>query len=427
MLKRIILHSLTVFALLPVGPAISQVSQQTGELPRFREGAKEDDEKQQAKLKQKQAEQQAMQQALLQAIERPVDPASYIVGPGDVVKINFWGPASAELSFTTSVTPEGKLIIPTVGALDVIDQPLLEVQGEVRRACAAKYDPRNITVTAHLAQLRLVRAHVYGEVEAPGSYTGTAADRVSSFIQQAEGWTDWADERRIQLRHATGKVDTLDLFELYYEGDLNQDPYLRGGEIIYVPRIELTDKTVFVEGEAGRPGPHQIAKNETLMDFLRRVEAMQHGADLNEILLVRRDQAPRRLSFFGDTANGNGVRHQRMEDGDRLIVRGGREYVYVHGAVKNPGNYPFVEGYRVADYVGLAGGTQEMANVSSARVIHRESGKTEKGMNKEVRRGDTVIVPLATRTTISNYLLIASYIATLLIAARAVGLIGNAQ
>jgi protein involved in polysaccharide export with SLBB domain len=406
-------------------PAIPQTSQQTSESPRFRDRAKEDDEKQQARLKQKQAEHQVLQQALMQAIERPVDPASYIVGPGDVIKINFWGPASDDLGFSTTITPEGKIIIPTVGALDVIDKTLQQVQQEIRLACEKKYDPKSMSVTAYLIQLRPVRAHVYGEVESPGSFSGIAVDRVSSFIQQAEGWTNWADERRIELRHANGKLDTLDMFKLYYEGDLRQDPYVRGGEIIYAPRIELSDKTVFVEGEAERAGPHQIAKDETLMDFLRRVKALHHGGDMHEIFLVRRNQAPVRISFFGDAGNGNDARHLRMEDGDRLIVKGGRDFVYVHGAVKNPGNYQYVEGYKVADYVGLAGGTTEMGGLGSAKVTHRDSGKTEKGTNKEVRRGDTVMVPVATRSTISQYLSIVSQLATLLIAASAVGLINN--
>lgn len=422
---RHILHIAAVVVFVYVGEALSQIPTPSGDLPRFRDRSQDVDEKTQNRFKLKPKEQQALQQSLLQAFERPVDPASYIVGPGDVFQLNFWGATSEELGFSAPVAPEGKLIIPTVGALSVIDKTLQQVQDEIRRACETKYDPRSMSVTAHLIQLRSVRAHVFGEVESPGSFKGTAVDRVSSFIQQADGWTNWADERRVELRHANGTIDTLDMFKLYYEGDLAQDPYVRGGEIIYVPRIELTDKTVFVEGEAGRPGPHQIARNESLMDFLRRIDALQHGADLNEIFLIRRDQTPVRVSFFGDAANGNDVRHFRMENGDRLIVKGGREYVYVHGAVRNPGNYPYVEGYKVADYVGLAGGTQEMARLESAKVIHSDTGKSEKGAAKEVKRGDTVIVPIAARIAISQYLMIVSQVATILIAASAVGIIKN--
>lgn len=421
---RFKIYSAAVFTLLAASIAFCQVPS-SGSTSRFKEESDDTKEKRLRSLEQKQKEQQTFQQTLLQAIERPVDPADYIVGPGDVFQINFWGLASDDLGFSAPITPEGLLIIPTVGALNAIDKPLLQVQEEIRHACEAKYDPRNISVTAHLARLRLVRAHVYGEVNSPGTFTGTAIDRVSSFIQQAGSWTTWADERRIELRHADGKVDTLDMFELYYEGDLRQDPYLSGGEVVYVPRIELTDKTVFVEGRAGRPGPHQIARDESVMDFVRRVNALQHGADLNEIFLVRRNQAPLKLDFFGASTNGNDARHLRMEDGDRLIARGGSDLIYVHGAVKNPGSFPHIEGYKVADYIGLAGGTQDMAQLGSAKVIHRDTGKTEKGANKEVRAGDTVMVPISTRNTISQYLLIVSQVATILIAASAVGVIKN--
>lgn len=414
MISRVTLRIAAVLILFSVSISIAQISRSSS-----KESSEGIDEKELAKYLQKQGEQRAM----LQAVERPVDPASYMVGPGDILKINFWGPASDELGISAAITPEGKLIIPTVGTLDVIDKPLQQIQEEIRHACEAKYDPRNISVTAHLTQLRMVRAHVYGEVNSPGSFTATAVDRISYFIQQAEGWTQWADERTVELRHADGTIDTLDMYKLYHEGDLGQDPFVRGGDVIYVPRIELTDKTVFVEGAVAMPGPHQIARDESLIDFLYRVKALNRGADFNEFFLIRKNQAPLRLSFFSNGTAGNDVHSLRMEHGDHILVTGVKAYVYVHGAVKNPGNFPYVEGYKAADYVGLAGGTQDMANLESTKIIHRDSGITEKGADKEVKRGDTLIVPVAARTKLSEYLLIASQIATILIAASAVGVI----
>ena len=423
MIRRCLSVLISIVALNAMRESFAQVSQENDELRKYKKRFERTENKEAEKPKPRPAE----SSRLLQALERPIDPAQYVVGPGDVLEISFWGSGTNELGFSAIITPEGKLIIPTVGALDVIDKPLAQVQQEVRQAAASKYDPRKISVTAHLTQLRQARAHVYGEVGSPGSYIGTAVDRVSSFIQQAEGWTEWADERRVELRHADGRVDTLDMFELYHEGDLRQDPYIRGGEIIYAPRVEFTEKTVFVEGEAGRPGPHQIVKDEALLHFLFRVEALTRNGELGEVFLIRQGQAPVRINLFANGSAAEDAHRVLMQHGDRVIVKGSKDFVYVHGAVKNPGNYPYIEGYRVADYLGFAGGTQEAGDPGRAKVIHRDSGKTEKGMNKEVRRGDTIIVPLATRTTISNYLLIASYIATLLIAARAVGLIGATQ
>ena len=51
------------------------------------------------------------------ALESPVDPNAYYVGPSDVIAVNFW--MSPPQSYSLTVTPEGTLIIPTVGEVMV--------------------------------------------------------------------------------------------------------------------------------------------------------------------------------------------------------------------------------------------------------------------------------------------------------------------
>ena len=53
----------------------------------------------------------------LQSLEAAVDPDAYVVGPGDVFLVNVW--TMEEVAFNIPVTPEGKLTIPTIGALAV--------------------------------------------------------------------------------------------------------------------------------------------------------------------------------------------------------------------------------------------------------------------------------------------------------------------
>lgn len=382
------------------------------------------------------------QATLLSAVETAIDPASYRIGPGDVLTINLWGLFDDQPALQIPITPEGKLLIPTIGALEVNGLSLQQVQENVRRACAEKYNAKTISVTAHLTQVRQVRVHVYGEVQTPGSFIGTALDRVSHFLEQAEGGTQWADENRVELRHADGRTEILDLARVYQKGELAQNPFVQGGDVIYVPRIALSGKTVFVEGEIDLPGPHQFAENETVQDFLHRIKALDRTSDLNAIYLTRKNQPPAHLSFFNaDLAHANSehtknsvgtnglayiaAQQHRLEDGDRILITRIKEFVYVHGAVQNPGSYPFTVGYKAADYVGLAGGTAEMASLSGVKVIHAASGKTEKGTTREVHRGDTILVPTSGRNKLSQYVGIASQVGTLLIAASAVGLLNR--
>lgn len=400
-------------------------------------------EKIESKEKRETIQSKLPQALLLSAVETAIDPASYYVGPGDVLTINLWGLLDDQPALQTPITPEGKLLIPTIGALDVNQLTLQQVQEAVRRACAGKYNAQTISVTAHLTQVRQVRVHVYGEVKSPGSFIGTALDRISHFIEQAEGSTQWADENRVELRRADGRLELLDLSRVYQKGELAQNPFVQGGDVIYVPRIALSGKTVIVEGEVELPGPHQFAQDETVQDFLYRIKALDRASDLNAIYLVRKNQVPAHLSFFERAVPSdnhasaspkehktgtNGLAYlaaqtQRLEDGDRILITRIKEYVYVHGAVQNPGSFPFVVGYKAADYVGLAGGTAEMASLNGIKTLHVATGKTEKGATREVQRGDTILVPTAGRTKLAQYVGIAAQFATLIIAASAVGLV----
>ncbi len=376
------------------------------------------DEKELAKYLQKESERPLP----TQAIEGSIDPATYLVGPGDVLKINFWGLSSEEaLGLSIQITPEGKMLIPSVGVIDVNNKTLQRVQEDVVLACGAKYDPHKVKITTHLTQLRLVRAHIYGEVRNPGFYTATAIDRIAHYISEAAGWTEWADEQHVEVRHLDGTVDTLDLSKLYQKGELSQNAYIRGGDVIYFPRIELTDNLVYVDGEIPFPGPHRITKDETVIDFLHRIEALNRGSDLEEFFLVRRENPPSRLNFFGNSAEGVLADTTRLKPGDHIFIPARREFVYVMGSVQKPGNFPYHVGNKALDYIGMAGATAETGNLESVKIIHRDSSEIAKGLHHEVRRGDTIIVPASSRTKITQLLAISSQIATLLIAAKAVG------
>jgi len=410
-------HSLFVIGLVFMLPVATLVGQ-----TRSSASATAVDEKELAKYLQKESEQSLPPQA----IEGAIDPATYLVGPGDVLTINAWGLSSKEdLGLSLKVTPEGKIIIPSVGIIEANNKTLRQVQEEVRQACAAKYDRNKVKITAHVTQLRLVRAHIYGEVKSPGIYIGTAIDRIAYYISEAEGWTAWADEHQVQVRHLDGTVDTLDLSRLYQGGELAQNIYIRGGDVIYFPRIELTDHMVYIEGEVPLPGPHKIATGETALDFLHRIEALDRKSDLNEFYLLRGKERPVRLIFFGNGVEGLLASTTRLEHGDRILAPALKEFVYVRGAVFAPGKFPYVVGYKAADYVGLAGATTEAAGLKSLQVIHASTGKIEKGPDRDVERGDTIVVSTSTRSKFSQYLTITSQLATLVIAAAAIGTIGN--
>ncbi|MCH8956113.1 SLBB domain-containing protein [candidate division KSB1 bacterium] len=330
---------------------------------------------------------------LQQPLEAAIDPESYIVGPGDVFQIVII--SSKELVFKVQVISDGKLVIPTVGVLDVDGKTLSEVQTLVKEAAADKY--LNSEITANLAILRQFRVHVTGQVMKPGSYGALAVDRVSNIIKIAEGITNWGSERAIEVRHLDGTVDMVDLYRYSKLGDLDANLTLKGGDVIYVPHINLSKATVRVEGPVNDPGVYQLAENETVQSFLLRVDAYNRRADLTNAYIQRQtvsNGVSETIPIFPYLENqGNGHAELYLQDGDVIMVPQRNEEVYVIGAVRNAGPYAYYPNLTAIDYIGFAGSTERAVKPSKVQLIRNNSEKPLNAKGLIIEPGDTVYVP----------------------------------
>lgn len=357
----------------------------------------------------------------MQALETAVDPNTYIVGPGDQFLINIW--SSMESNFTTPVTPEGKLIIPTVGTLQVDGKTLSEVQTMVKEAGSKKYIQS--VIMANLVRLRTFRVHVTGQVQEPGTYTSLATYRVSDIIDQAGGLTNWSYERAIRVRHTDGTVDTVDLYKYKKLGDLDTNIHMRGGDLIFVPSVELTDATIRLEAEGTESGTYQLASDESLTDFLLRVKALNRRADLSSAYVERKsatDGGPEVIPLYPYLeGTGNGHSQLNLKDGDVIRVPQQREVIYVIGAVLRPGQYPYIPDLKARDYVGWAGSTERAVNLEKTKVIRNDGETKEEGENLDVGPGDTVFVPERVRFGVLEAVTVVGQMTSILIALKAVG------
>jgi hypothetical protein len=91
-------------------------------------------------------------------LEGPINPAEYIIGPFDVLDVNVWG--MAPIRFLIPVTPEGTLIIPTVGEIAVAGDTLVAVKKKIQQAMRKKYTVGDIGVT--LSSMRTFKVTVPG-------------------------------------------------------------------------------------------------------------------------------------------------------------------------------------------------------------------------------------------------------------------------
>ncbi|HUJ80083.1 MAG TPA: SLBB domain-containing protein, partial [Nitrospiria bacterium] len=335
----------------------------------------------------------------IQALTKPIDPETYLIGPGDGLQVQIWG--GVDLLYEVIVTAEGKIVIPTLGTLEVKGQRLREVQELVAREAAKYYRGANTAVT--LAVLRLFELFVLGEVNSPGVYPATPVTRLSEMIERANGIAPGGSPRRIEIRKPGGEVTAVNLSRFLEDGVLEDNPFVSDGVTLYVP---LNAGSVMIEGAVQRPGTYKLVVGDTVGSIITAAGGLTGNAG-GKIYL-----APGAAGFappFGPVKEANtqpagaeAKNDQPVRDGDRITIpaKDGtiapmpviEDQVYVVGHVKNPGAIPYIRNRSIMDYVGLAGGGDDRAKLSDI-VVYRRNEPMEAATVVAVQPGDIIDVP----------------------------------
>jgi len=353
-----------------------------------------------------------------EALEGAVDPDAYKVGPDDVFYFNIWG--SMENRFPLTVSPEGTLYIPSAGEIEVDGLTLNEVKSRADSAAADFYSNSSTSLT--LVALRFFRVHVVGEVEFPGTFVARAVDRVSEMIKEAGGVTKRAWKGRIEIRHSDNTKHHFDLAQFERDGKLADDIFVNGGDVIFVPGVGFGNGLIQVEADQEFSGAYRLVENENLLEFLQRIRALKRNTDLSQLVVIRHEDGRTKYHRPFDTGRGS-VDVFILQPGDRIVLPS--QYVYVKGAVRQPGAYPYVFNLTAKEYAGMAGGDYRSASIRRVSVYHANTGKTEKGPDVLVEPGDIVHLDLAWHQRFGNYLRIVSTFVSLLLAAKAAGFFGE--
>ncbi|MHB2153663.1 polysaccharide biosynthesis/export family protein [Calditrichota bacterium GD2] len=359
-----------------------------------------------------------------QVLEAEIEDSLYMVGPGDQLGIHVFG--EIEVDFLVTVSPEGVVVIPTIGTLNIGKLSLKEAKDKLKDFINTNYHASTIHID--LISMRKFRVYLVGEVANPGTYFAQATDRVSDIIEVGGGLKDWADETNIQIHHRNGRVDTLDILRFYAFGDKDNNPTVDGGDVIYVPAIDLNSPHVVVEWNKEEINEtmnteqflfqtkykrkiYRINNNETLIEFLERIAILDNQVELAHII-VKRAGEEISVDLFDEY---NKEDKFILKKGDALIVPDIVDKVYVQGEVLNPGAYPYQVNLTANDYIGMSGILEKSKTGSSILVIRAKSGKVLKGGNVIVNKGDIVVVPRKTRESIRDYLSILTPMVSIII------------
>jgi polysaccharide export outer membrane protein len=131
-----------------------------------------------------------------------VNPNEYIIGPNDVLYIEVY----KQQNFTrpVGVRPDGKITMPFIGDMQAAGLTPNQLRDHVREAISDQViDPRvDVTVT----QVNSQKYTISGEINRPGNYPLTAPTHVFDALNNAGGFKDFANKKKIIIVRGTERL-----------------------------------------------------------------------------------------------------------------------------------------------------------------------------------------------------------------------------
>lgn len=281
----------------------------------------------------------------LPSFDGPIDASKYLVRPGERLLVT---PIGVGLLPTVMVVdPEGAIVDPRIGVIEVAGKTLAEVRSLLSGPLSRQYRAERIVVSVEAP--RLVSINVVGAVEHPGIYTAYTSQHVSEIIAQAGGLRPWASTRLLELSGGPAPI-RVDL-DAMHAGAANADAPVYAGTTVTVP--PKSGDVVRVVGEVHRPMDIELVSGETVAKLIMMAGGALPSGD------------PSQMNLTAAVRPGDLIVVPTRAD---LLAKSG---LVVTGAVQHPGAYGFTMGKTIDQLLADGGGAIANANLSRSAIYRR--------------------------------------------------------
>jgi protein involved in polysaccharide export with SLBB domain len=286
-------------------------------------------------------------------LDVPLGP-SYVLGPGDSLKIDVWGSITTSLS--RIVDRDGRVLLPEAGSINIGGLTLGEAQSLLQKALKQQY--RNAEATVTVVHPRSVRIYIVGDVQSPGGYDISSLATPLSALLAAGGPTSVGSLRT--LRHYRGKqlLEEIDLYDFLLHGVRDRFALFESGDSLLVPPV---GPQVAIAGAIKRPAIYEMKPGETSLEaIVANAGGFKISASLGHITIERIDANHARETVTlnipagqSSEADRSAIADFQVKDGDRIRIEPILPYseraIYLEGHVVRPGRFSYTDGMRLTD------------------------------------------------------------------------------
>ncbi len=271
-------------------------------------------------------------------------------------------------------------LLPPLRSLDTVFVPASPLVGNIEQ----EFDASKLADSGDSADGRTA-IKVFGEVNAPGSFSYQAKSDLVDIIMRAGGVTRYASVE--QIRVISDNSPKLFNLKTYLDsGDISLLPTLTPGTTIFVPKqedeIKAGANVVYIMGEVARPGAYEGKKNASFMDILANAGGPTRYAESRQIRIIK---ANGNVVKFDLTAFTEGLTKQKtpnIDAGDAIFVPEKTDMnekswlkispdraVSVIGEVVRPGRVEWSDEMDLMDLLSHVGGPTLRADTSKIEVV----------------------------------------------------------
>ncbi|HXU10831.1 MAG TPA: SLBB domain-containing protein [Candidatus Binatia bacterium] len=229
--------------------------------------------------------------------EQTIAPAAdYLFGPGDVLSLRIWnGQKIDELKLTVQSDGEAFLPVMGIGALQVAGRTVVELKKDIEKRFQAIYKETHVELL--ITKYAGHRVSLMGEVKTtarndsgPGSWALEGPTRLVEFLSAHGGPSQDADVMRIQVIRPGAPRRELNLFRAVFQGNEGDDPWLRHGDLVFVPSLSMGNRKVFVLGEVNQPGVVNILDKMGLVEAISRSGGFNSKGYMKGVVVLKRGE-----------------------------------------------------------------------------------------------------------------------------------------